>query len=172
MKRVKQYRIRLTEEEDELLKQKAQESGLSVADIIRLGIKYQIEKLESVRETELWENSQFVKNWEQNFDSSLFQRFGKRWQTTLQGTYLEILKGYKGSVCFTGESFEVVSRLVEAEDEDLAFTAEEAESETLSEQQVKQDICHSLTGALGGEWSGDEWIVQSFIAGLKVDLKP
>ena len=39
MKRVKQYRIRLTEQEDELLKQKAKETGLSVADIIRLGVK-------------------------------------------------------------------------------------------------------------------------------------
>jgi hypothetical protein len=36
MKRIKEYRIRLTEEQDEFLKQKAKESGLSVADIIRL----------------------------------------------------------------------------------------------------------------------------------------
>ena len=39
MKRVKQYRVRLTEEEDVLLKQKAKELGISAADLIRLGIK-------------------------------------------------------------------------------------------------------------------------------------
>ena len=92
MKRVKQYRIRLTEQEDELLKQKAKETGLSVADIIRLGVKYQIEKLEAVKEIELWKSSQFIKNWEQNFENSLFQVFAKRWQDTLKRAYIQTLK--------------------------------------------------------------------------------
>ncbi len=31
--------------------------------------------------------------------------------------------------------------------------------------------CYNLLATLlGGEWTGDEWIVQTFIAGLKVDL--
>lgn len=38
MARVKQYRIRLTEE-DALLKHKAKDLGLTAADIIRLGIR-------------------------------------------------------------------------------------------------------------------------------------
>ncbi|HEY9794946.1 MAG TPA: ribbon-helix-helix protein, CopG family [Leptolyngbyaceae cyanobacterium] len=171
MKRVKQYRIRLTEQEDELLKQKARETGLSVADIIRLGVKYQIEKLEAVKEIELWKSSQFIKNWEQNFDSSLFQEFAKRWQDALKRAYMQTLKKYKDSVRYTDGKFEVLSSLVEVEEgDDSTAVEEEAEPETLAEREVKEDVCHCLATLLGGEWSGDEWIVQTFIAGLKVDL--
>lgn len=171
MKRVKQYKIRLTEEEDELLKQKARESGLSVADIIRLGIKYQIEQLESTKTTELWKNSEFIKNWEQNVENSLFQEFAKRWQDLLKTAYLQTLKQYKGSVNYVDGKFEVLSDLVEVEEaEDSTLVEEEAEPETIPEQKVKDDLCRSLAQFLGGEWSGDESIVQTFISGLKIDL--
>ncbi len=171
MKRVKQYRIRLTEQEDELLKQKARESGLSVADLIRLGVKYQIESLEVAKETEIRKSSEFLKNWERNFENSLFQEFGKRWQDTLKATYLQTLTKYKDSVRYIDGKFVVLSSLVEVEDgDDSAFIEEEAEAETISEQKVKEEVCHSLVTLLGGEWSGNEWIVQTFITGLKVDL--
>jgi hypothetical protein len=170
MKRVKQYRIRLTEEEDEFLKQKSRETGLSVADIIRLGIKYQIERLEADRAIGLRRNSQFIQNWDQHFESALFQDFNGRWQSTLQRDYLKILKQHKDTVCYADGKFEVLSHSIEIDEEESAVAIEETEPETISEQQIKQDICRILADSLGGEWSGDEWIVQMFIAGLKLDL--
>jgi predicted ribosome quality control (RQC) complex YloA/Tae2 family protein len=174
MKRVKQYRIRLTEEEDELLKQKAKESGLSVADIIRLGIQYQIQNLEPVTSRELLldkgveKNSKFIQNWEENFESSLLQEFGKRWQNTLKLSYLAALGRYKNSVRYVDEKF--VSNFQEIEEIDEAILVDEIEPEIISEEKVKKNICQSLTEFVGGEWSGDEWIVQMMISGLKLDL--
>ena len=134
-------------------------------------MKYQIEKLEAVKEIELWKSSQFIKNWEQNFENSLFQVFAKRWQDTLKRAYIQTLKKYKDSVRYADGKFEVLSSLVQVEDgDDLAAVEEEASPETLAEREVKEDVCHSLATLLGGEWTGDEWIVQTFIAGLKVDL--
>jgi predicted DNA-binding protein len=174
MKRVKQYRIRLTEEEDELLKQKARESGLSVADIIRLGIQYQIQNLESVRfkelllSTGLEKNSKFIQNWEQNFESSLLQEFGKRWQNTLKLSYLAALNRYKNSVRYVDEKF--VTSFQEIEEIDETILVDEVEPEIISEEKVKKNICQSLTEFVGGDWSSDEWIVQMMISGLKLDL--
>lgn len=171
MKRVKQYRIRLTEEEDELLKQKAKESGLSVADLIRLGIKYQIEQLETNKTRDLWKSSIFIQNWEQNFDNPLLQEFGKRWQDTLKYAYLLALKEYKNSVCYVNERFEIFSSVVEVDEgEDANLLEEQPEPETVSEQEINDNVCRFLTKFLGGEWRGDEWIVQMMISGLKVDL--
>lgn len=173
MKRVKQYRVRLTEEEDALLKQKAKDLGISAADIIRLGIKHYVGNLESDKKRKLRSNSEFIKNWEQNFGQSIIREFGERWQNTLQTAYLLTLTKYKGSVYYIDGNFEIVSSVIEAEESsDIPPVVEEAQPETLPEQKVKEDICHSLTKVLGGEWKGDEWIVQTFIAGLRVDLAP
>jgi hypothetical protein len=134
-------------------------------------VKYQIEKLEAVKEIELWKSSQFIKNWEQNFENSLFQEFAKRWQDTLKRAYMQTLKKYKDSVRYTDGKFEVLSSLVQVEEgDDLAVVEEEVAPETLAEREVKEEVCHSLATLLGGEWTGDEWIVQTFMAGLKVDL--
>ncbi|MCU0538158.1 MAG: ribbon-helix-helix protein, CopG family [Hydrococcus sp. Prado102] len=170
MKRVKQYRIRLTEEEDELLKQKARETGLSVADIIRLGVKYQIQDLEAARANELIKNSKFVQNWEQNFETSLFQEFGKRWQDTLKFAYITALSKYKNSVRYIDEKFEIVTSFQEIEEIEEEILVDEVEPEIISEDKVKENVCQSLTRFVGGEWNGDEWIVQMMISGLKLDL--
>ncbi|MBD2433431.1 MULTISPECIES: hypothetical protein [Fischerella] len=171
MKRVKQYRIRLTEEEDELLKQVARETGLSVADVIRLGIKYQIRDLEYKRLTKLREDSGFLKNWEQYFGQSIIQEFGSRWQTALQTAYLQTLMEYKDSICYIDEKFEIISSITEVEkSSDTTPIVEETSPESISEQKVKEDICQSLAKYLGGEWNGDEGIVQIFLNGLKADL--
>lgn len=171
MKRIKQYRIRLTEEEDDLLKQKAKSLGTSVADVIRMGINYQIDDLRGRRETELRNNSEFIKNWEQTFDPSLFERFERGMQHKLQLVYLYILNEYKGSVCYADGRFEVLSTINEVEENtDLLPVVEEAQPEIVFEDKVKADICQALKQYLGGEWTGDEWIVQIFLSGLKVDL--
>ncbi|WP_315790157.1 hypothetical protein [Fischerella sp. JS2] len=171
MKRVKQYRIRLTEEEDELLKQVARETGLSVADVIRLGIKYQIRDLEYKRLTKLREDSGFLKNWEQYFGQSIIQEFGNRWQAALQTAYLQTLMEYKDSVCYVDGKFEIISSITEFEkSSDTTAIVEETSPESISEQKVKEDICQSLAKYLGGEWNGDEGIVQIFLNGLKTDL--
>lgn len=174
MKRVKQYRIRLTVEEDELLKQKARESGLSVAEIIRLGIQDRIQNLESVTSKELLlsrvleKNSKFIQNWEQNFESSLLQEFGKRRQNTLKLSYLAVLSRYKSSVRYVDERF--VSNFQEIEEIDEAILVDEEEPKIISEEKVKKNVCQSLTEFVGGDWSGDEWIIQMMISGLKLDL--
>ena len=173
MKRVKQYRVRLTEEEDVLLKQKAKELGISAADLIRLGIKRYTGNLESSWKRELRSNSDFIKNWEQNFGQSIIQEFGERWQNTLQTTYLLTLTKYKGSLYYVDGNFEVISNVTEVEEtSDTLTVVEDIQPEILPEQKVKEDICLCLTKILGGEWKGDEWIVQAFLAGLKVDLTP
>jgi hypothetical protein len=174
MKRVKQYRIRLTEEEDALLKQKARDLSLSAADVIRLGIRYFVGEKEFAmlterRFTELRENSELIRNWEQSFEQSIFHEVGKKWQEKLQLAYLQTLEAYKDFIHYTDGKF--VSNSFEAEESrDTTPVVEETQSETISEQKVKADICHSLTRFLGGEWQGDEWIVNTFLAGLKVDL--
>ncbi len=171
MKRIKQYRIRLTEEEDDLLKQKAKSLGTSVADVIRMGINYQIDDLRGRKEIELRNNSEFIKNWEKSFEPSLFQRFERGMQHRLQIVYLSILNEYKGSVCYADGKFEVVSSINEVEESsELLPVVEEAQPEIVSEETVKVEICQSLNRFLGGEWTGDEWIVQIFLSGLKVDL--
>ncbi len=171
MKRVKQYRVRLTEEEDALLKQKAKDLGISAADIIRLGIKRYIGNLESDRSTNLKNNSEFLKNWEQNFGRSIVQEFGERWQNNLQTAYFLTLIRYKSSVCYINGNFEVGLSVIEANDSSDKLLLE-TQPETLSEQKVREDICHSLAKLLGGEWKGDEWIVQTFLTGLRADLAP
>jgi hypothetical protein len=166
----------LTEEEDELLKQKARESGLSVADIIRLGIQYQIQNLAPVTFRELLldrgveKNSKFIQNWEQNFESSLLQEFGKKWQTLLKLSYIAALSKYTNSVRYIDEKFEVVSSFQEIEEMDEAILVDEVEPEIISEEKVKENVCQSLTEFVGGDWSGDEWIIQMMISGLKLDL--
>lgn len=172
MKRVKQYRVRLTEEEDLLLKQKAQELGISAADVIRLGIKRYIGNLESSWKRDLKSHSQFIKTWEQNFGESIIREFGEKWQNTLQTAYLLTLTKYKGSVYYMDGIFEVVSNVIESDENSDTSSVVKTLPEHLSEQKVKQEICRCLTKILGGEWNGDEWIVQAFLSGLKVDLAP
>lgn len=168
-----QYRVRLTEEEDALLKQKAQELGISAADVIRLGIKCYIGNLKSSWNRDLKSHSQFIKNWEQNFGESIIQEFGEKWQNTLQTAYLLTLTRYKGSVYYIDGNFEVVSNVTEIEEiSDTSSVVEEIQPEVLPEEKVKEVICLCLTKILGGEWKGDEWIVQAFLSGLKVDLAP
>lgn len=178
MNRVKQYRVRLTEEEDELLKQKAREMGLSAADIIRLGIRYYSEKpgfggfdmsISQRSLPELKENSEFLRNWEQTFEKSIIQEFGAKWQNKLQLAYLLTLGKYKDIVYYIDGKF-VSSIIVTESNRNTLAGEEETQTETLSEQEVKEGICHSLTKFLGGEWKGDEGIVDTFLAGLKVDL--
>jgi len=174
MKRVKQYRVRLTEEEDALLKQKAQALGISAADIIRLGIKYYVgeaefSKLAERRVTELKRNSEFIGNWEQTFKQSIFEEFGEKWLDRLQMAYLHILKEYKDFVEYIDGKF--VSSIVEAEKSgDMTPTLEESQTEIISEQKAREEICRSLTRCLGGEWKGNESIVDIFLSGLKIDL--
>jgi predicted DNA-binding protein len=165
MKRVKQYKIRLTEEEDNLLQQKAQKSGLSVADIIRLGIKSEIQDIEITKAREIVKKSQFIENWDRIFREPIFQEFEQRWQNVLQRAYLSTLARYNSSVRYLDNRFEVMSILVE-----VGEVEEEIESETIPEQAIKEAICQSLTKFLGGEWNGDELIVNMFVSGLKVDL--
>lgn len=183
MNRAKQYRVRLTEEEDELLKRTARELGLSSADVIRLGIRFYAGNSEygtsprSYRPVgvdpefmiKLREDSEFISNWKQTFAPSIFQEYGERFQTSLQLAYLLTLGKYKGLVYYIGGKF--VSSFVEAEESiDTTRKMKEPQTETVSEQEVKDDICHSLTKFLGGEWKGNEGIVNTFLAGLKVDL--
>ncbi len=52
----------------------------------------------------------------------------------------------------------------------MTLMVEETQTETISEQKIKEAICQSLIRLLGGEWKGDEGIVHTFLAGLKVDL--
>ena len=170
MKQLKHYRVTLTEEEDALLKQKAEELGISAADIIRLGIKRYIGSLESERKRELRNHSEFLKNWEQNFGQSIIQAYGERWQKALQNAYLLVLTKYKGSVYYINGNFKVSSSVIEAEDSSNAFVVVETQLETLPAQAVIENFCYSLTKLLGGEWKGNEWIVQTFLDGLKVDL--
>ncbi|MBV9387925.1 MAG: CopG family transcriptional regulator [Chroococcidiopsidaceae cyanobacterium CP_BM_ER_R8_30] len=174
MNRVKQYRVRLTEEEDELLKQKARDLGLSAADIIRLGIKYYFEKpgfgmfIQERSFPELKENSEFLRNWEKTFEQSIIQEFGVKWQNKLKLAYLQTLEKYKGIVYYRDGKF--MSSIIVTEENRNTLLEEETQTETLSEQEVKEGICQSLTKYLGGEWKGDEGIVHTFLAGLKVDL--
>ncbi len=170
MMRVKQYRIRLTEEEDELLKQVAKKTGLTVADVIRMGIKYQIGELEYKKVAELKEESEFFQNWEQYFGQSIAQEFGQRWQAALQSAYLQTLSKYKDSVCYIDGNFEIVSSITEAEENSDTLIEEETSSEIIPEQKVRDEICRSLTKFLSGEWNGDEGIVDIFLNGLKTDL--
>jgi hypothetical protein len=154
MKRVKHYRVRLTEE-DLLLKQKAQELGVSAADVIRLGIKGYIGNLESSWKRDLKSHSQFIKNWEQNFGQSIIREFREKWQNTLQTAYLLTLTKYKGSVYYVDGNFEVISNVIEVEEtSDAPTVVEEIQPKVLPEQKVKQDICLCLTKILGGGMEG------------------
>lgn len=173
MARVKQYRIRLTEEEDALLKQKAKDLGLTVADIIRLGIRSYVGDKEFAtlterRFNELKSNSQFIQNWEQTFEQSVLQEFGKKWLDKLQFAYLHLLAEYKDYVDYVDGKF--VSSVIETEEgSDTLAVVQETLPETISDQKVREGICYSLKRFLGGEWKGDEWIIHTFLTGLKVD---
>ncbi|HBE33889.1 MAG TPA: hypothetical protein DD990_21890, partial [Cyanobacteria bacterium UBA11368] len=70
-----------------MLKQKAKSLGTTVADVIRMGINYQIDDLSGLKETELRNNSEFIKNWDKTFEPSLFQRFERGMQHRLQIVY-------------------------------------------------------------------------------------
>ncbi len=118
---------------------------------------------------ELKENSEFLRNWEQTFEKSIIREFGARWQTQLQIAYLLTLGKYKDLVYYIDGKF-VPSIIVTEENRNTLAGSEETQTETLSEQEVKEGICRSLTKFLGGEWKGDEGIVDTFVAGLKVDL--
>jgi predicted DNA-binding protein len=171
MKREKQYQIRLTESEDKLLKQVARKTGISVADVIQLGIKYQIQDLENLKYRQIQEESELLKNWERYFGESMSQEFGVIRQASLQGAYLKILMGYKDSVCYTNGNFEIIPSIPEVENISSASSVnEETPPEGMSEQEVKEEICQCLTSFLGGEWNGEEGIVSIFLNGLKTDL--
>jgi len=158
-----------------LLKQKARALGLSAADLIRLGIRYDFEKpglgvfISQRTFPEFKENSEFIRNWEQTFEQSIIQEFGVKWQNKLKLAYLQTLEKYKGIVYYVNGKF-LSSIIVTEENRNKLSGEEETETETLSEQEVTEGICHSLTKYLGGEWKGDEGIVYTFLAGLKVDL--
>ena len=80
---------------------------------------------------------------------------------------------YKGYIYYISRNFEVVSNVTElGETSNAPTVVEEIQPEVLPEQKVKEVICLCLTKILGGEWKGDEWIVQAFLSGLKVDLVP
>jgi len=150
--------------------------GLSAADIIRLGIRYYFEKpgfgmFTSQRSfPELKENSEFLRNWEQTFEQSTIQEFGVKWQNKLKLAYLQTLEKYKCIVYYIDGKF-MSSIIVTEENRNTPLGGEETQTETLSEQEVKEGICYSLTKYLGGEWKGDEGIIHTFLAGLKVDLR-
>lgn len=103
----------------------------------------------------------------------IIQEFGEKWQNTLQSIYLATLTKYKGRVYYTDGDFKIVSNIIEVEESsDPPAIEEDFQPETLPEQKVREEIAFLLTKLLGGEWKGDEWIVQAFVAGLKVDLAP
>lgn len=109
--------------------------------MIRLGIKSYTGNLEFSWKRELRSNSDFIKNWEQNFGQSIIQEFGERQQNTLQTTYLLTLRKYKGSVYYVDGNFEVISNVIEVEEtSDAPTLVEDIQPEILPEHKVKEDI--------------------------------